>query len=107
MDTKSDTRHGEIVLEIVNLFPARPVSRTSDVLLLVAKIADLVEKIENDAFIAGNAEGLVHSHAAHELEQDNLQKSIARRVRDAWESGYREGYDDGNEGRFHQVDGKE
>lgn len=107
MDTKSDTRHGELVLSIVNLFPTRPISRTSDHLLLVSAIADLVEKIENDAFIAGNAEGLVHSHAAHELAQDNLQATLARRVRDAWEAGYREGHEDGREGRFHQVDGKE
>jgi len=98
--------HADIIVDLANMFPA-DLSHTSDQLLLVSKIADLIIERENAAHTVGHAEGYVAQHAAHELIQEQLQASVARRVRDAWEAGYREGHEDGKEGRFHQVDGTE
>jgi hypothetical protein len=100
MDATTD--RGQLILTLADMFPA-DLSHTADQLLLVSKIADFIRDCESIAF----AEGMMKSHAAHELELENAQVDVRRRLHDTWEHGYTEGYDDGKEGRFHQVLGKE
>lgn len=94
---------GELIVALADLFPAADLNTSREQLTLVGRIADFIMEQKGVAF----AEGMLVSHAAHELEQDNLQASMGRRVRGAFDAGYTEGYDDGKEGRFHQVHGKE
>jgi hypothetical protein len=99
---QSKTDRGQLILDLAEMFPT-DLSHTSDQLVLVDRITSFIMDREALSY----AEGMMASHAQHELQVEEIERNAARRVRDAWEAGYREGYDDGKEGRFHQVNGKE
>lgn len=113
MDVKSNSRRGEIILQLVDMWPTDIVGKTADQMVFVGEIADMIEKIENDAMTTGYAEGFVSQHAVHESAlnttltiMENMKQDHRNQIKDAWDNGYREGFVDGAEGHVHQVDGE-